>query len=144
MEIVEQKIKQDNIIVTNDLDGILNIYIFSICMWHIWTLCFFNSQKVLPTIIDQFIKSFIRFKNIICDLELLNIKGLKSSFSKTKKDLSNFELILQLMEQHEVVQFLRGGGGANIGDSRSVNKIPNNQIQMIDKILKSSTQQIIQ
>ncbi|CAD8139670.1 unnamed protein product [Paramecium octaurelia] len=122
----QTKTNQDSVIITNNLGGIKNRYIFSVCDGH-GVYGHYVSQlvkRVLPTIIDQQIKTFIgkQEQDISENYEQEIHKVLNSSFNKMTKDLSNSGIDITFSGTTCSLVFLSGPHlwCANIGDSRSI------------------------
>ncbi|CAD8046847.1 unnamed protein product [Paramecium sonneborni] len=122
----QAKTNQDSIIVTNNLGGIINRYIFSVCDGH-GVYGHYVSQlvkKLLPNIIDQQIKSTIGIQEKdISENHYTDItKVMTQSFLKMQKDLSNCGIDTTFSGTTCSLVLVSGPHlwCANIGDSRSI------------------------
>ncbi|CAD8046750.1 unnamed protein product [Paramecium primaurelia] len=122
----QTKTNQDSIIVTNNLGGIKNRYIFSVCDGH-GVYGHYVSQlvkKLLPNIIDQQIKSNIGMQEKDIGENHYNsiTKAMTQSFLKMQKDLSNCGIDITFSGTTCSLVLISGPHlwCANIGDSRSI------------------------
>ncbi|CAD8136527.1 unnamed protein product [Paramecium octaurelia] len=122
----QTKTNQDSVIATNNLGGIKNRYIFSVCDGH-GVYGHYVSQlvkKLLPNIIDQQIKSNVGMQekdigeNHFTDIS----KAMNLGFSKMQKDLSNSGIDITFSGTTCSLVLVSGPHlwCANIGDSRSI------------------------
>ncbi|CAD8054111.1 unnamed protein product [Paramecium sonneborni] len=122
----QTKTNQDSVIVTNNLGGIKNRYIFSVCDGH-GVYGHYVSQlvkKLLPNIIDQQIKQNIGMQEKdISENHYTDItKAMTQSFLKMQKDLSNCGIDITFSGTTCSLVLVSGPHlwCANIGDSRSI------------------------
>ncbi|CAD8101873.1 unnamed protein product [Paramecium sonneborni] len=122
----QTKTNQDSVIISNNFGGIKNRYLFSICDGH-GVYGHYVSQlvkRVLPTIIDQQIKTFIGKKEIDIGEEFYTEveKCFQSGYQKMSKDLSSCGIDIAFSGTTCSSVFVSGNNlwCANIGDSRSI------------------------
>ncbi|CAK95219.1 unnamed protein product (macronuclear) [Paramecium tetraurelia] len=122
----QTKTNQDSIIISNNFGGIKNRYLFSVCDGHGFYGHHVSQliKRVLPTIIDQQLKTFIGKQEIDIGEDLYSEveKTFQSSYQKMTKDLSSCGIDISFSGSTCSTVFVSGNNlwCANIGDSRSV------------------------